>query len=616
MRAGPLLVGLATALIGLVAALPGGVAEAAPAVETAVRGPAEDAAEASGRDGEAALPELLSRQDAERYRTIFALQKEGRWAAADAEIERLGEPLLMGHVLGQRYLHPTAYRSKYSELRDWLAKFADHPEARRIHRLALKRKPRKARAPTRPVGNGYLNGLGTDLGLKPEAPYRSTKRRGKEEEAKARKIQARVRARVRRGWPTGALEVLEKPDARRLLDRVEYDRALALIAAGYFAYAKDEKALAAATAVAQRSAARVPTAHWTAGLALWRLDRLDEATGHFEALALSKTASAWDVAGAAYWAARAHLIARRPHRVSGWLAIASEHPRTFYGLLAYRALGREPRFDWSLPALDDDEVGWLMNAPGVRRALALIEAGQARRAETELRKAYGEAGPRLADGILALAIRGNLPGLAMRIGVKLAEEDGRYLDAAIYPIPGWEPDGGFRVDRALLFAVMRQESRFKATAKSPAGARGLMQIMPRTANFISDGERFHGKTRDRLFDPELNLTLGQKYLGHLLDHEMVRGNMFLLAAAYNGGMGKLARWQRRIDYRGDPLLFIESIPSRETRDFVERVLASFWIYRHELGQPTPSLNAVAGGEWPTYIALDGVTTTFADHGRN
>jgi hypothetical protein len=86
---------------------------------------------------------------------------------------------------------------------------------------------------------------------------------------------------------------------------------------------------------------------------------------------------------------------------------------------------------------------------------------------------------------------------------------------------------------------------------------------------------------------------------------VVRGNLFMLAAAYNGGPGNLNKWLRQTNYAEDPLLFIESIPARETRLFIERVLSNFWIYRLRLGQEIPSLDAVAAGHWPYYSALDG-----------
>jgi soluble lytic murein transglycosylase-like protein len=169
----------------------------------------------------------------------------------------------------------------------------------------------------------------------------------------------------------------------------------------------------------------------------------------------------------------------------------------------------------------------------------------------------------------------------------------------LFPVPRWKPRDGFIVDRALIYAFVRQESGFNTRARSHAGARGLMQLMPGTASFVSRST-FKGKKRDNLYDPELNLSLGQRYLIHLLEHDSVQGDLLLLAAAYNGGPGNLGRLQDRSAQPYDPLLFVESIPVRETRLFVGRVLSNLWIYQQRLGQPTPSLEALAAGERPIY----------------
>ena len=151
---------------------------------------------------------------------------------------------------------------------------------------------------------------------------------------------------------------------------------------------------------------------------------------------------------------------------------------------------------------------------------------------------------------------------------------------------------------------MRHESGFNATAISRAGARGLMQIMPRTASYLTQDGALARKARDRLYDPEFNLGLGQKYLAYLLDLGTVQGDLSSLLAAYNAGPGNLAKWQRKIAHGDDPLLFIEAIPVRETRNFVRHVLTSYWIYRARLGQDAPSLDAIAAGRWPLYTPLD------------
>jgi soluble lytic murein transglycosylase len=175
-------------------------------------------------------------------------------------------------------------------------------------------------------------------------------------------------------------------------------------------------------------------------------------------------------------------------------------------------------------------------------------------------------------------------------------------DAAYFPLPQWKPKDGFKVDKALIFALMRQESGFNPTAKSYAGAKGLMQLMPGTASFVAQDRRFGWS--EKLYEPETNMKLGQHYINMLLEEKSVGGDIFRLTAAWNGGPGNLNKWQRDVKHNDDPLLFIESIPSRETRDFIEKVLTNFWIYRDEMGQQAPTLDAIASGEWPGYISQD------------
>ena len=229
-----------------------------------------------------------------------------------------------------------------------------------------------------------------------------------------------------------------------------------------------------------------------------------------------------------------------------------------------------------------------------------------------MRNVAAGANDQIAQGVLTTASHAHMPALALRLS-KLMYPGGGF-DAAAYPLPRWTPKDGFRVDRALIYAVIRQESEFNSKAKSPAGARGLMQLMPRTAGFVAKDRRFRSSKRGQLFEPEVNLELGQKYLEMLLVDPNVQGDLFQLAVAWNGGPGNLSAWLKRTKFKGDPLLFIESIPLRETRIFIERVLANLWIYRDRLGQPTPSLDAIAEGKRAVYTRLDRNMLMVAEHG--
>lgn len=367
----------------------------------------------------------------------------------------------------------------------------------------------------------------------------------------------------------------------------------------------------AVEAVAYASSARIAQRPWDAGLAQFRSGRYGEAAKQFERVALTPGLSPWIASAGAFWAARSHLRAGEPQQVDHWLTIAAQQPRTFYGLLALHNLGINPPLDWKTPK--PGSVGFndiLAELPG-RRAVALIEAQQPEIAERELLGLRANASNDELLALVSVSQEAHLPALSMKIGRQLLDR-GIALDAALYPIPGWQPQGGYTVDRAMIYALMRQESAFNPQAKSRVGARGLMQLMPATAGFIGSDKRLARKDRDELYDPTLNITLGQRYVAHLLADKGILNDMIVMTAAYNGGPGNVAKWQRNIDYKDDPLLYIATIPAKETRQFIERVFANLWIYRIRLGQQSPELIALGEGKWPLYAALDAQDTSVAE----
>ncbi len=548
--------------------------------------------------GAIVLPAVLGESDRQRYRQIFALQEKGDLAAAAKIISKLEDKVLLGHVLAQKYLHPTAHRSKFNELKLWLGEYADHPDAPRLYRLAMKRKPSGANPPRPPlVTSGTRLSSGEREYLPPRIPGRGINR---DQRNRLLGLQRGMRARIRSGWPTGARQVLASKAHSGLASEAEYDAYQARIAWSYYLHNKDELAFELASASAERSRQFVPEADWTAGLAAWRLGRLETAVGHFAKLAQSPSASPWLITSGAYWAARGELRLRRPQHVSYWLKRAAQDPRTLYGLLATRALGLKPELNWRSSILTAAHLAVLDKSVAVRRARALAEVGQGERAEREIRALWPRATPALASAILPLVDRLGLAAVQIALGTALRKIDGETDDAAAFPVPGWQPESGYAVDRALIFALIRQESKFKASAKNRSGASGLMQLMPATARFAARQERIKGVNSHTLLNPELNIALGQSYVQHLLTDDVVNGNIFYLLCAYNAGPGNLKKWLPKTNFNEDPLLFIESIRSRETRQFIERVIANYWIYRMRLGQPTPSLDATASGLWPNY----------------
>lgn len=587
--------------LALVCGAASGVRAQERAQETALLPPA--ILDGSRLEAAQPLPRVLTQRDVELYRKIFAEQSEGNWKTADRLIGRVQNKILLGHVKAQRYLHPTAYRSSWSELRDWLRDYADLADAKRIYGLAVRRKPASAKAPQAPE-RGYLGGNGADA-VRDVHFYVSPRKRSGADQASIRSLAREIRSLISKGSPSAALRKLDSKAVRKLLDPVEFAEQRGQIAKGMFVFGKDAEALRLAAKSAEEAGDDVPSAYWIAGLAAWRLGKVEEAEKHFSALAMSENAARTQRAAGAYWAARAALQLRKPADSTRWLARAAQYPLTFYGLLGRRALGVEVPFDWSLPEISDRKAKRLLSHEGARRAIALMQVGESSRAEREWRKLFPRLDRSLREPLMTIAARHNMPGLAIRLAGIIRVSTGRIYHAALYPVPSWAPADGFSIDRALIYGIIRQESGFDPRARSGRGARGLMQLMPRTANYMDSGDDLD--ERHELYDPGLNLQLGQRYVDHLLRLDRVGGDLFRLLVAYNAGPGNLGRWARTVEFKNDPLLFIESIPSRETREFIERVLSNVWIYRHRLGQTAPSLDRVAAGDWAIYRGIDDET---------
>ncbi len=521
------------------------------AAQTAVNGDAQRPA---------ALPKILSDDDAAGYAAIFRLQDQGRIADADRLIGKLKDKRLVGHVLAQRYLGPN-YRTPYREFAAWLTDYGDHPQAPRVYKLALKRMPPGAKLPPAPAA--ARGGRASGVAIVPDED-------------------------------DDASEFAEAPNPA--MDDRPADAA---------ASAEDDDNPANTAAAANPanpthlSQAGIKRA-WDAGLNAWRLKRHAEAVQQFEAVAGASSANPWRVAAGYFWAGRAHHAAGNPQRYVQSMQLAAQHPRSFYGILARNLLGLDSGLNFQKPAINVADMQALAREPGVLRALALAEIRQHDRADLELRAAASRIQNSIQP-LIALAQRIGAPSATLDLAIRLQRVEGLAVDAALYPLLPWQPPlGESSIDAALLHALIRQESGFRARALSRAGARGLMQLMPATGRFIARETNTSLPGRDRLYDPDLNLTLGQAYVTHLFRDSEIGPNLFRMVAAYNYGPGNLRRWERRADHGEDPLLFIESIPARETRDFMERVLANMWIYRMRFGQQTPSLDALAAGEWPGY----------------
>jgi hypothetical protein len=131
----------------------------------------------------------------------------------------------------------------------------------------------------------------------------------------------------------------------------------------------------------------------------------------------------------------------------------------------------------------------------------------------------------------------------------------------------------FGVEEEIIYAIMRQESFFRENARSPANARGLMQVMPATGRFLAGKLKV---TDYSLHDPEVSIRFGAKFLADLLKN--YDGQITWASIAYNGGPGNLRKWKRN-HYRGDFNHFLEDIPAKESRDYCRIIISNYMNYR-------------------------------------
>ncbi|MDE1901406.1 MAG: lytic transglycosylase domain-containing protein [Alphaproteobacteria bacterium] len=499
--------------------------------------------------------QILSPRDAALYRAAFTAQEISDWKLADTALAQVSNKILIGSVLADRYLHGPM---TLDEAKAWMAAYKNQPEATAVYNRARHLRGFARSGMTRPAATAAIGATTVNDGL------------------------------IDTGIEFHPLST----------DATHISRA----AADLFYKGKTDKARALAHAAAEKG---TPQGLWIDGLAAWKQQDYNTATRSFASLAQAQGLSDWDRAAAAFWAYRGAQRLHDHAQARHWLAEAAKYPHSFYGFMAADLSNRHPDMTWKAPAFDNAQAEILARYPAGRRAMALIQAGRGDLAEDEIRHMNMTGRRALQQAALALAESAHMPSLALQLSGVATDNHGHPYDAAMYPVPSWRPADGFKVDRALLFALMKRESQFDPAAVSGSGACGLMQIMPATARQMTNGDINARRCSARLFDPATNMKLGQRYVRVLAAHPMIGDNLLLLLAAYNGGPGNVAHW---IDVTGtdiagrksDPLLFIESLPARQTRAYVQQVLLHYWMYRARLSEPEHSVAQLARGEWPRY----------------
>ncbi|MEO7169045.1 MAG: lytic transglycosylase domain-containing protein [Sphingomonas sp.] len=373
----------------------------------------------------------------------------------------------------------------------------------------------------------------------------------------------------------------------------------------YFLAGDDNNARAMATKASTGTGDWAVQGDWVAALAAWRQHDCTAAGQGFTRVAARASDIELRAAGL-YWASRADMQCGRPDLVEGRLKNAAQYRETFYGLLARQTLGIHDPAARQADTLLANDWQALARRPNIRVAAALVEIGENGLADAVIRQQARIGDTSEFPALVRLTGALNLPSTVVWLSHNGPVGATPPVESR-YPAPNWTPDGGWRVDKALVFAHTLQESRFRTDVVSPAGAYGLMQVRPGAATDIA---RKQGRSFDRsaLSNPGTNMEVGQSYLEQLRDQACTGGLLPKVIAAYNAGPVPVEAWNAQARDGGDPLLYIESIPYWETRGYVITVLRNYWMYEGQTGKPnSPSRVALSQGLWPRFPGMAGAS---------
>ena len=541
------------------------------------------------------IPSQLKRQQSDHYRALFSAMSANQWDSAKNLMDSAPFGPLRSIAQAEYFLAANSPRAELGPLLTLVNEAPQIPQAAQLGRLAEKR------------GAQLLPSLPQrrNLSWVPGSPIRS-KPNDVNSDSAANGVRGQIIDFIKNDNPQGAESLLSASTQNMSAEgRTELEQRVAW---SYYIENDNSSALRMAQRAQNGAGEWVGHADWVAGLAAWRLNDCRTASSAFEKVGRA-AANADLKASGLYWSARSDLKCGQPEKVQGKLQAAARIDDSFYGMLAAQTLGMEPEKSDAMESFEKSDWRALERHENVRAAIALVEIGEERLADETLRHQATIGPDRDHPALIKLARELNLP----RTQLWLAHNAPRGMKPDVqsrFPAPKWRPDGGWRVDPALIYAHTLQESAFRSQVVSPANAIGLMQVRPGTAGDIARANGLHFSEAD-LYKPSTNLEYGQSYLEYLGKSSITGGKLPKIAAAYNAGPGAVQRWNSEVVDNDDPLLFMESIPYVETRGYVSIILRNYWMYEKQAGIQSVSARALSQNHWPQFPGNpDGRKTQF------
>ena len=412
-------------------------------------------------------------------------------------------------------------------------------------------------------------------------------------------ISIKVRRAIRRKNLDYVENLLSSKKTKQKLTNQELAQLRAEFAHAYFIFKEDEKSLRQARISISLSGHKNALAFWSGGLASWRLGNLKLSKWFFNNLSDLKDGPESILSGGSFWSAKVAYHMGEYKSINRYLYRAIKYDRTFYSTLSKASLGYQDNYDFKLQNISKQFILKLKSLQSGRRILGLLQVSEYHKASREFRKIIFNFNEKEYPEIISFASKYNMPGFAFRLSAILRNDYNKIILGGLYPIPDWNFSSLPIKDKSLLFSISRQESGFNPRAKSYANALGLMQVLPSTASFIMKDRAYRKK--EILFDEEKNLFVASKYIQFLFELDIIKKDVSKMLASYNAGPGNFSKWSKNFyTTEIDPIFMIETLPARQTRNYIKLVLTNLWIYKIRLKEKPNLLFKLASGSIPKY----------------
>ncbi|MBL0690215.1 MAG: lytic transglycosylase domain-containing protein [Alphaproteobacteria bacterium] len=511
---------------------------------------------------------ILNKDDVQKYKIIFNLQDYGKISEADDIIESLESNILVPYVLADRFVGPF-YRTKRKEFEEWINNYKDYGVADKVVSVA---KHKGMKVDDHKVSdNSQFLFMTHDVTLERIDPNLFP--------SSVRKDVAQFKKFARRFKTKNASDILDKIEGKLSLE--QFYQLKSYLAFVY--YLDGYLGLAEKLSVEILDNHDTIYSHWVLGLIHYRQQNFTKSLYHFESLEKISKNYSTHYQASIFWQAvvlsRMDMSKRSKTKLK---IIADKYPLSFYGMIANSSLKKTPKYiRRNVDKIKKNDMKWMIQFERGVRLLCLLQIGRFQDADLELLKLVELYGTEEFQVLFKFATEFNLPESSKQLAViikdDLSKKNELYM-LSYTRIPSVDV-AVENVDRSLLLAIMRRESRFNVKIKSRSGAMGLMQLLPSTVRFIvnkNDGEGI--QHNHQLYLSKINIYIGSLFVDWTLKLSYVDYNLIKFLIAYNAGGGNLKKWEKHVK-SDDPLILLESIPSFQTRQYIKYVIANYWMYK-------------------------------------